>query len=168
MELKRQLGEMERLDTFLKYLRCGDATSYLFNWSRHQMYRSELHDFSFFKKDIDVQLDAKLVGSLSVVVEEEEIPSVVPGPKMPASTSSSPHTSPLKKSNKSRMSVYSLKSNLDRSKVQRRTSVSPCLFSTCSKHTVLTIVSKDLFAEALGALDHASIQDDEDFDSEIA
>jgi hypothetical protein len=27
-------------------------------------------------------------------------------------------------------------------------------------------MSKDLFAEALGALDHASIQDDEDFDSE--
>jgi hypothetical protein len=130
MELKRQLGEMERLDTFLKYLRCGDATSYLFNWSRHQMYRSELHDFSFFKKDIDVQLDAKLVGSLSVVVEEEGTVGGAPGPlhpKVPSSTLSTPHTSPLKKNNKSRMSVYSLKSNLDRSKVQRRTSVRLCL-----------------------------------------
>jgi hypothetical protein len=125
-ELKRQLGEMDRLDNFLKYLRSGDATTYLFNWSRHQMYRSELHDFSFFKRDIDVQLDAKLVGSLSVVVEEEELRhGGIPGDlnqNVPSSVGSTPQTSPMK-TNKSRLSVYSLKSNIDRVKVQRRTSV---------------------------------------------
>ncbi len=59
-ELNRQLGELNRLEHFLSYQKEGDATTYLFNWTRHQMYRSELYDFRFFRKEIDVQLDAKV------------------------------------------------------------------------------------------------------------
>ena len=60
LELNRQLSEIERLEAFLAYQQQGDATSYLFNWSRHQMFKAELHDFKYFKRDIDVQLDAKV------------------------------------------------------------------------------------------------------------
>ena len=61
LELNRQMSEIERLESFLAYQQQGDATSYLFNWSRHQMFKSELHDFKYFKRDIDVQLDAKVL-----------------------------------------------------------------------------------------------------------
>jgi hypothetical protein len=60
LELVRQYSEIERVENFLKYQREGDATSYLFNWSRHQMLREELHDFQFFRNEIDVQLDARV------------------------------------------------------------------------------------------------------------
>jgi hypothetical protein len=61
LELKRQLGEMTRLQDFLKYQEEGDATTYLFNWSRHEMFREQLRDFKFFRNAIDVQLDAKVI-----------------------------------------------------------------------------------------------------------
>ena len=61
LELKRQLGEMTRLQDFLKYQEEGDATTYLFNWSRHEMFRERLRDFKFFRNAIDVQLDAKVI-----------------------------------------------------------------------------------------------------------
>ena len=60
LELNRQLLDIDRLESFLKYQQQGDATSYLFNWSRHQLFKAALHDFQFFKRDIDVQLDAKV------------------------------------------------------------------------------------------------------------
>jgi hypothetical protein len=60
LELKRQTGEIDRLDDFLKYQINGDATQFLFNWSRHQQLRTELHDFKFFKDDLDVHLDLKV------------------------------------------------------------------------------------------------------------
>ena len=60
LELKRQLGEIQLLENFLNYQQEGDATTFLFNWARHQMYRTEMHDFPFFKTNIDVQLDAKV------------------------------------------------------------------------------------------------------------
>jgi hypothetical protein len=64
MELSRQLGEMNMLEDFLKYAKQGDATHFLFSWSRHQLFRSELHDFKHFRDDIDVQLDLKVRDSL--------------------------------------------------------------------------------------------------------
>lgn len=60
LELRREMGEIDRLEEFLKYQQQGDATTYLFNWSRHQHVRAELHDFRFFRSNIDVQLDAKV------------------------------------------------------------------------------------------------------------
>ncbi|KAI8924102.1 hypothetical protein BC831DRAFT_467143 [Entophlyctis helioformis] len=71
VELKRQLTDIQRLEEFLKYQQTGDATTYLFNWSRHQAARSAMHDFRYFRADIDVQLDAKITGSISVVVDDD-------------------------------------------------------------------------------------------------
>ncbi|KAJ3284908.1 hypothetical protein HDU79_007752 [Rhizoclosmatium sp. JEL0117] len=68
-ELKRQLGEIDHLEDYLKYQQQGDATQFLFSWSRHTAYRSELHDFKFFKNTIDVELDVKVVGGISVCVD---------------------------------------------------------------------------------------------------
>ncbi|KAI9341381.1 hypothetical protein BDR26DRAFT_860336 [Obelidium mucronatum] len=69
-ELKRQLGEIDHLEEYLKYQQQGDATQFLFSWSRHSAYRSELHDFKFFKNTIDVELDVKVVGAISVCVDD--------------------------------------------------------------------------------------------------
>lgn len=60
LELRREMGEIDRLEDFLLYQQQGDATTYLFNWARHQYFRAELHDFRFFRSAIDVQLDAKV------------------------------------------------------------------------------------------------------------
>jgi len=60
LELKRQSGEISRLQGFLDYQIEGDATQFLFNWQRHLVLRTELHDFKFFKQEIDVQLDLKV------------------------------------------------------------------------------------------------------------
>ncbi|KAJ3008755.1 UNVERIFIED_CONTAM: hypothetical protein HDU68_002967 [Siphonaria sp. JEL0065] len=70
LELKRQLGEIDHLEEYLKYQQQGDATQFLFSWSRHSAYRSELHDFKFFKNTIDVELDVKVVGGISVCVDD--------------------------------------------------------------------------------------------------
>ncbi len=59
-ELKRQLAEIEHLEDFLQYQQHGDATQFLFSWARHQQYRAELHDFKFFRNEIDVELDLKV------------------------------------------------------------------------------------------------------------
>ncbi|KAJ3136549.1 hypothetical protein HK101_003996, partial [Irineochytrium annulatum] len=69
LELKRQMDEIEHLEEFLKYQQQGDATQFLFSWARHQHFRSELHDFAFFRNEIDVELDLKVVGSISVLTE---------------------------------------------------------------------------------------------------
>ncbi|KAJ8324616.1 hypothetical protein O5D80_006862 [Batrachochytrium dendrobatidis] len=72
LELKRQISEIDRLEDFLKYQQFGDATTYLFSWSRHQHFRAALHDFKFFRNEIDVQLDAKVAGNISVVVDQDK------------------------------------------------------------------------------------------------
>ncbi|KAI8905723.1 hypothetical protein DFJ77DRAFT_478771 [Powellomyces hirtus] len=74
LELHRQLGEIERLEEFLKYQQEGDATTFLFNWSKHQQCRADLHDFRFFRNQIDVQLDAKITGNISVVIDRDRAP----------------------------------------------------------------------------------------------
>nr|KAJ3419320.1 hypothetical protein HK105_007100 [Polyrhizophydium stewartii] len=72
LELRRQMSEIDRLEDFLRYQQLGDATTYLFSWSRHQHFRAALHDFGFFRSEIDVQLDARVAGTLSVVVDEDK------------------------------------------------------------------------------------------------
>jgi hypothetical protein len=54
------LVEIDKLEEYLKYQQQGDATQFLFNWSRHQQYRANLHDFKFFRNEIDVELDVKV------------------------------------------------------------------------------------------------------------
>ncbi|KAJ3066668.1 hypothetical protein HDU98_010054, partial [Podochytrium sp. JEL0797] len=71
-ELHRQLGEINHLEEYLKYQQQGDATQFLFSWSRHTAYRSALHDFKFFKNSIDVELDVKVVGAISVCVDDHQ------------------------------------------------------------------------------------------------
>ncbi|KAI9173328.1 hypothetical protein H9P43_007459 [Blastocladiella emersonii ATCC 22665] len=68
-ELHRQLEEILRLERFLAYQQAGDATQFLFSWARHQQLRQELHDFKFFRDSIDVQLDIKCSGGISVLVD---------------------------------------------------------------------------------------------------
>lgn len=75
VELKRQLSEIEFLEEFLRYQQSGDATQFLFNWARHQQYRAELHDFKFFRNDIDVELDVKVTGGIVVGIDTK--PAVV-------------------------------------------------------------------------------------------
>ncbi|KAJ3157358.1 hypothetical protein HDU89_002772 [Geranomyces variabilis] len=70
-ELQRQLGEIERLEEFLRYQQEGDATTFLFNWSKHQQCRADLHDFRFFRNQIDVQLDAKATGTIGVIIDQD-------------------------------------------------------------------------------------------------
>lgn len=64
LELERQSQEIERLDRFLEYQISGNAQQFLFNWQKHQSVRSEMHDFKFFRHDIDVQLDLKVSSSI--------------------------------------------------------------------------------------------------------
>ncbi|KAI8618567.1 hypothetical protein BC830DRAFT_1166058 [Chytriomyces sp. MP71] len=70
LELKRQLGEIEHLEEYVKYQQQGDATQFLFSWARHQAYRSELHDFKFFRNSIDVELDVKVNGGINIVLDD--------------------------------------------------------------------------------------------------
>lgn len=60
LELSRQEGEIMRLASFLSSQIKGDATQFLFNWSKHQKLTSKLHDFKHFKEDLDVHLDLKV------------------------------------------------------------------------------------------------------------
>lgn len=60
LDLKRQTGEITRLQDFLDYQINGDATQFLFNWHKHQSLLTELHDYRFFRHDLDVQLDLKV------------------------------------------------------------------------------------------------------------
>ncbi|KAH6563853.1 hypothetical protein BASA62_008269 [Batrachochytrium salamandrivorans] len=82
LELRRQIGEIDRLEEFLKYQQFGDATTYLFSWSRHQNFRAALHDFKYFQNEIDVQLDAKVSGSISVVVDQDKLPNTMMTPQL--------------------------------------------------------------------------------------
>lgn len=71
LELRRQLGEADRLEDFLRYQKSGDPTQFLFNWARHQKIRTELHDFRFFRDEIDVNLDVKVTGGVMVAVDHD-------------------------------------------------------------------------------------------------
>ena len=70
-ELRRQNGEIDRLEEFLKYQQDGDPLACVATWHLHQMYREKLCDFQFFRPEIDAQLDVKVTGKISVVVDED-------------------------------------------------------------------------------------------------
>ena len=70
LELKRQVNDIERLEDFLNYQRTGDATQFLFSWSRHQNHRTALHDFKHFRDDIDVHLDLQVTGNIDVELDQ--------------------------------------------------------------------------------------------------
>lgn len=73
MELKREDQEIDSLEKFLEYQQTGcDMYHLLFNWSKHQQLRQELHEFKHFRDSIDVFLDLKVAGELSVVVDESK------------------------------------------------------------------------------------------------
>jgi len=61
LELRRQLGEIKNAENFLEYQQEGDATHFLFSWSRHQKMLDELHEFKFFRNKVDVSLDTRVI-----------------------------------------------------------------------------------------------------------
>jgi ribosomal protein L37AE/L43A len=83
-ELRRQIGEMEKLEEFLKYQQEGDSMQCVYMWHLHQMYREKLSDFKFFRQEIDVQLDAKVDGTISVMIDQQKVALQRPlNPKRP-------------------------------------------------------------------------------------
>jgi hypothetical protein len=71
-ELRRQTGEIDRLEEFLKYQQEGESLACVATWHLHQMYREKLCDFQYFRQEIDAQLDAKITGKISVVVDQDK------------------------------------------------------------------------------------------------
>ncbi|TPX42567.1 hypothetical protein SeMB42_g05076 [Synchytrium endobioticum] len=151
LELKRQLQEIERLEAFLKYQQAGDPTQFLFSWARHQQVRAELHDFRFFKDDIDVQLDMKVTGGISVIVDPtiaavathasaNPVPLKKMGSKIHAPSSSTSHLGNGAASTNPAMG-YPRASKVQERRTQRRTS--------------------DFFSETLGVLDGMTVRDDD-------
>ncbi|KAJ3087204.1 hypothetical protein HK102_011592, partial [Quaeritorhiza haematococci] len=144
LELKRQIGEIERLDEFLKYQQMGDATQFLFCWARHQQLRSELHDFAHFRNEIDVQLDVKATGGISVVIDQS--PNALIAPAAGANVGGMHHQHPgAKKTIKGGAMPppqvgMGLPKKMQERRIHRRTS--------------------DFFAETLGAFDQFAIDDD--------
>ncbi|KAH6591365.1 hypothetical protein BASA50_008719 [Batrachochytrium salamandrivorans] len=149
LELRRQIGEIDRLEEFLKYQQFGDATTYLFSWSRHQNFRAALHDFKYFQNEIDVQLDAKVSGSISVVVDQDKLPNTMMTPQLQIQQQQQPLQPPQQQQQIQTqqgmiggrvlgMGVsHKLQAQNHQRRVQRRTS--------------------DFFAEALGSFDQVHI-----------
>lgn len=82
LELQRQLLSIDHIDRFLKYQQEGDATTFLFNWSKHQKACADMHDSTVFNKEIDVGLDAQIVGDISVVMDQTKPMPVSANAKM--------------------------------------------------------------------------------------
>lgn len=132
IELKRQDQEIDSLEKFLEYQQSSaDMYHLLFNWSKHQQIRQELHDFRHFRDAVDVDLDLKVSGDLIVSVDKA------------SKLSSSPVKMEPKKLNykaKDLTSNVSMVSSAPRKKpfMHRRTS--------------------DIFAETLNALDDMTVE----------
>ncbi|KAI9355993.1 hypothetical protein DFJ73DRAFT_641345 [Zopfochytrium polystomum] len=120
VELKRQLAEIEFLEEFLRYQQSGDASQFLFNWVRHQQYRAELHDFRFFRNEIDVDLDIKVTGGIAVGVDAHHPPVATPQRK--ASRTSAAATPSATGSAGAGMVGLGVPRKLQDRRVQRRTS----------------------------------------------
>jgi hypothetical protein len=71
-ELRRQIGEIDRLENFLRYQQDGDTMNCVSTWHLHQLSRERLCDFQFFRHDIDVQLDAKISGKVAVIIDQDQ------------------------------------------------------------------------------------------------
>lgn len=151
LELERQSGEYKRLTEFVKYGVEGDPMLFLFGWARQQKVRSELHDFAFFRSDIDVLLDVRVIGGVSVVVDQDPSKG---REKQIDSRDNSPHREVVSREvggmvgNQSpvrqHQNVNSIGLGIPKSsekRVQRRTS--------------------DFFAETLGAFDQFSVSGDD-------
>lgn len=71
LELKRQVSELDRLDSFVSYQISGEPTNLLFSWSRQTRTRAALRDFAFFRGELDVLLDVKVTGGVAVSIDED-------------------------------------------------------------------------------------------------
>ena len=56
----------------MKYQQEGDPLACVASWHPHQIYREKLCDFHFFRQEIDAHLDAKIIGQISVVVDQDK------------------------------------------------------------------------------------------------
>ena len=77
-ELRRQAAEIDYLEGFLKYLKEGESMECVSTWHLHQQFREKLCDFKFFRQEIDAQLDAKISGKLTVIVDEDKASIISP------------------------------------------------------------------------------------------
>lgn len=154
LELRRQLAEIKNAENFLEYQQEGDATHFLFSWSRHQKMLDELHEFKFFRNRVDVSLDTRVSGNIDILSDQVfHIPE-----------------SDTKKMIKNRTSEKINKANsyYNKTPVTNKQISSVAMGNTGSsipnksqenKHYKTT----DFFSEALGALDDINIvQDDYD------
>jgi hypothetical protein len=85
-ELRRQLGEMSMLDEFLRYQQTGDAATFLHNFIRHQGIRDALHQMRTIREEIDVELDMKVNGSITVTSDSGAMSPQRKGLNRPASS----------------------------------------------------------------------------------
>ncbi|OUM69473.1 hypothetical protein PIROE2DRAFT_2561, partial [Piromyces sp. E2] len=67
---KRQLAEIKNAENFLEYQQEGDATHFLFSWSRHQKMLDELHEFKYFRNRVDVSLDTRVSGNIDILSDQ--------------------------------------------------------------------------------------------------
>eukprot|EP00833_Pecoramyces_ruminatium_P010462 jgi/Orpsp1_1/1184494/evm.model.c7180000089744.1 len=152
LELRRQLGEIKNAEKFLEYQQEGDATHFLFSWSRHQKMLDELHEFKFFRNRVDVSLDTRVSGSIDILSDQVYHLPDSDSKKMIKNKTSEKINIASNYYNKAPISSKQLSS------VAIGNSGSPAK-SQESKH----IKTSDFFSEALGALDDINIiQDDYD------
>ncbi|ORX48180.1 hypothetical protein BCR36DRAFT_355124 [Piromyces finnis] len=152
LELRRQLGEIRNAENFLEYQQDGDATHFLFSWSRHQKMLDELHEFKFFRNKIDVSLDTRVSGSIDILSDQ-----VIHIPESDNKKMIKTRTS--EKINKS--NSYYNKTSLSNKQISSvaigNTGNAVPSKSQESKH----IKTSDFFSEALGALDDINISQDD-------
>jgi hypothetical protein len=136
LELKRQVSELDRLDSFVSYQIKGDPTQLLFSWSRQARLRAELHDFLFFRGELDVLLDVKVTGGVAVSIDEDptHVTKRSVSPKKMLSAAAGPNE---------RDERGSPKKMVGERKTMRRVS--------------------DLFAETMGEFDQFSLSNDMSF-----
>ena len=82
-ELRRQLGEISRLEDFVDYQQTGgDTTAFLFNWARHAQLKEELHKVKPVEFTPQEAMDVKCSGNISIITN-----NTVPLPKRASSAS---------------------------------------------------------------------------------
>jgi hypothetical protein len=68
IELRRQLEQMEWLETFLKIQQVTlSPTEFLYAWNRHMKIRGDLHSFENLQMHVDVKPDL-MVRNLGIVL----------------------------------------------------------------------------------------------------
>jgi hypothetical protein len=168
LELQRQLEELNRFDRFLEYIQSGDATHFLFSWARHQQLRQDLHEFRHFREAIDVHLDVKCSGGISVLVDANE-PGLQSSSNSPNKTRFASKPIPKSRGEEAAMTITRLKSPVvSHSSLQSpavggmvsssATSAKSPSHTPVKRNSVHGILQNgnDYFSEALGALDDIS------------